>query len=70
MLAYQNRPFLFAMDKLKIDDDMLVVAADNILFFSFQEFVDFAKAKGTSSVRQKGRRGYGPHYLCNRQKGS
>ena len=32
MLAYQNRPFLFAMDKLKIDDDMLVVAADNILF--------------------------------------
>lgn len=36
---------LFAMDKLKIDDDMLVVAADNILFFSFQEFVDFAKAR-------------------------
>lgn len=33
------------MDKLKIDDDMLVVAADNILFFSFLEFVDFAKAK-------------------------
>ena len=41
---------LFAMDKLKIDDDMLVVAADNILFFSFQEFVDFAKAKGTSCI--------------------
>ena len=38
---------LFAMDTLKIDDDMLVVAADNILFFSFQEIVDFAKAKGT-----------------------
>lgn len=36
---------LFAMDKLKIDDDMLVVAADNILFFSFQEFVDFSKAR-------------------------
>ena len=36
---------LFAMDKLKIDDDILVVAADNILFLSFQEFVDFAKAK-------------------------
>ena len=41
---------LFAMDKLKIDDDILVVAADNILFFSFQEFVDFAKAKGTSCI--------------------
>ena len=41
---------LFAMDKLQIDDDMLVVAADNILFFSFQEFVDFAKAKQTSCI--------------------
>lgn len=41
---------LFAMDKLKIDDDMLVVAADNILFFSFQEFVDFAKTKSTSCI--------------------
>ena len=27
---------LYAMDKLKIDDDMLVVAADNLLFFSFE----------------------------------
>ena len=41
---------LFAMDKLNIDDDMLVVAADNLLFFSFQEFVDFAKEKGTSCI--------------------
>ena len=41
---------LFAMDKLSIDDDMLVVAADNLLFFSFQEFVDFARAKGTSCI--------------------
>ena len=41
---------LFAMDKLGIDDDLLVVAADNLLFFSFQEFVDFAKAKGTSCI--------------------
>ena len=30
--------------------DLLVVAADNILFFSFQEFVDFAKQKGTSCI--------------------
>lgn len=41
---------LYAMYKLKIDDDILVVAADNILFFSFQEFVDFAKEKGTSCI--------------------
>ena len=41
---------LFAMEKLSIDDDMLVVAADNLLFFSFQEFVDFAKEKGTSCI--------------------
>lgn len=41
---------LYAMDKLSIDDDLLVVAADNILMFSFQEFVDFAKSKGTSCI--------------------
>ena len=41
---------LFAMEKLRINDDLLVVAADNLLFFSFQEFVDFAKAKGTSCI--------------------
>ena len=41
---------LFAMDKLSIDDDMLVVAADNLLFFSFKDFVDFAKAKDASCI--------------------
>ena len=41
---------LYAMDKLHIDDDMLVVAADNLLFFSFQEFVNFAKEKQTSCI--------------------
>lgn len=41
---------LFAMEKLSINDDMLVVAADNLLFFSFQEFVDFAREKGTSCI--------------------
>ena len=41
---------LYAMDKLHIDDDLLVVAADNLLFFSFQEFVDFAHEKGTSCI--------------------
>ena len=41
---------LFAMERLAIDDDMLVVAADNLLFFSFGEFVNFAKEKGTSCI--------------------
>nr|MBE6190907.1 nucleotidyltransferase family protein [Rikenellaceae bacterium] len=41
---------LYAMEKLQIDDDLLVVAADNILFFSFREFVVFAYAKQTSCI--------------------
>ena len=41
---------LLAVDRLAVDDDLLVVAADNLLFFSFQEFVDFAKEKGTSCI--------------------
>lgn len=41
---------LYAMDKLSVDDDMLVVAADNLLFFSFSEFIAFATEKGTSCI--------------------
>ena len=41
---------LFAMDKLNIDDDLLVVAADNLLFFTFKDFVDFAKSKQASCI--------------------
>lgn len=41
---------LFALDKLQIDDDLLVVAADNILFFSFADFVKFAREKNTSCI--------------------
>ena len=41
---------LFAMEKLGIDDDLLVVAADNILEFSFRGFVDFAFEKQTSCI--------------------
>ncbi len=41
---------LLAIDRLDIQDDMLVVAADNLLFFSFQEFVEFAKQKATSCI--------------------
>lgn len=41
---------LLAINQLGIDDDILVVAADNLLFFSFQEFVDFARQKQTSCI--------------------
>ena len=41
---------LYAMEQLRLDDDLLVVAADNLLFFSFQEFVDFARQKQTSCI--------------------
>ena len=39
-----------SVNRKSIDDDLLVVAADNLLFFPFQEFVDFAKDKGTSCI--------------------
>ncbi len=41
---------LYAIDKLGLNEDMLVVAADNLLFFHFREFVDFAYAKQTSCI--------------------
>jgi glucose-1-phosphate thymidylyltransferase len=41
---------LYAIDKLSIDDDLLVVAADNLLFFSFKGFVDFACEKNSSCI--------------------
>ena len=41
---------LLAVEQLHIDDDLLVVAADNILYFSFQEFVDFFHQKNTSCI--------------------
>lgn len=41
---------LFAMNKLNINDDMLVVAADNILFFTFKDFVEFSNEKDSSCI--------------------
>lgn len=41
---------LYAMDKLQLKEDLLVVAADNLLFFHFREFVEFAKQKQTSCI--------------------
>ena len=44
------RDLQYAIEKANVDDDMLVVAADNLLFFSFQGFVDFAKEKSTPCI--------------------
>lgn len=41
---------LYAMDLLQLNDDLLVVAADNLLFFSFSEFVSYAMQKQTSCI--------------------
>ena len=41
---------LLAMERISDETDLLVVAADNILYFSFQEFVDFFKQKHTSCI--------------------
>ena len=40
----------FAMDQLGLDDDMLVIAGDNVLNFSLTQFVRYAKEKGTSCI--------------------
>ena len=38
----------FAIDELGIDDDLLVIAGDNVLDFSLTAFIHYAKDKGTS----------------------
>lgn len=40
----------FAIDKLSLDDDMLVIAGDNVLDFSLVKFAEYAKAKNTSCI--------------------
>ena len=39
-----------AVEKLKLTDDLLVMAGDNVLDFSLSKFVEFAKEKNTSCV--------------------
>lgn len=39
-----------AVDKLKIQDDVLVIAGDNVLDFSLVEFIKYAKSKKTSAI--------------------
>lgn len=44
------RDLLLAIDQCAVDDDMMVLAADNILDFSFRGFVDFFKSKQSSVI--------------------
>lgn len=44
------RDMMFAIDSLGIDDDLLVIAGDNLLDFSLSSFIDYSLAEGTSCV--------------------
>ena len=44
------RDIQFAVDSLGLDDDLLVVAGDNILDFSLVEFIRYAQSKRTSCI--------------------
>ena len=38
----------FAIDRLQLDDDLLIIAGDNVLDFSLTSFIRYAAEKGTS----------------------
>lgn len=40
----------FAIDQLHLDDDLLVIAGDNVLDFSLTKFIAYGKQKGTSCI--------------------
>ena len=40
----------FAIDALGLDDDLLVIAGDNVLDFSLGTFISYALSKGTSCI--------------------
>lgn len=44
------RDIQFAIDSLALDDEMLVIAGDNLLDFSLTRFIAYAKEKGTSCI--------------------
>lgn len=44
------KDLLLAINECKVDDDIIVLAADNILNFSFRGFIDFFKEKQTSCI--------------------
>lgn len=44
------RDIQFAIDQLSMDDDMLVIAGDNLLDFSLTKFIAYAEDKQTSCI--------------------
>lgn len=44
------RDIQFAVDTLRIDDDLLVIAGDNVLDFSLVRFIEYSLSKGTSCI--------------------
>ena len=44
------RDIQFAIDTCKLDDDMLVIAGDNLLNFSLTKFISYAMEKKTSCI--------------------
>ncbi|MBE5887906.1 MAG: nucleotidyltransferase family protein [Lachnospiraceae bacterium] len=44
------RDVQYAIERLKLDDDMLVIAGDNVLDFSLTKFVSYANEKNASCI--------------------
>ena len=44
------RDIQFAIDEMQLDDDMLVIAGDNVLDFSLKKFIAYSMEKKTSCV--------------------
>lgn len=44
------KDILYAIEALNIDDDMLVIAGDNLLDFSLTEFIKYSQKKNTSTI--------------------
>ncbi len=44
------RDIKFAIDKLNLNDDVLIIAGDNVLDFSLNKFIDYADVKNASCV--------------------
>lgn len=50
----------FAIEQLTIDDDMLVIAGDNVLDFSLTKFIAYTKSKNASCIMR--------YFECNNEK--
>jgi len=44
------RDIQYAIERLGLDDDLLVIAGDNVLDFSLTKFISYAKGKNASSI--------------------